>query len=78
MKKNKLVLVKFIISVIAIILCTLRLIGIINFGIPLVALAAGMVVEALIEWQKSKKLNMWIYIALAMTLIIIAVENFLV
>ena len=72
MEKNKLVLVKLIISVIALVLCILSFFTIINGAVVVpFALAALMVVEAIIE--RGKKLYLWIDIALAAVLIIFAV-----
>ena len=72
MEKNKLVLVKIIISVITLVLCVLSFFKIINGAVVLpFALAALMIVEAIIE--RGKKLYLWIDIALAVVLIIFSV-----
>ena len=72
MDKNKLISLKIVISIIALILCVLSFFKIINGAVVLpFALAALMVVEAIIE--KGKKLYFWIDIALAAVLIVFAV-----
>ncbi len=76
---RKLNLVKKIIAVTALIICLLGLFKVINpaIGVNIVLIILGMIVgiEAVLDFKKDKKLWMWIDIAVAAVLVILALDK---